>query len=132
MSHPQYLSDEWFDAATARIADTPLGPSSEEPIVFSYEIRGIPEGHPKAGSVVKYRIEVDPTAGAATMSQSDEPGDVRFSMAFAVATEVAGGTVSGSKAFLDGSIRVGGDVAALIERAEELRVLNGLVGPGDA
>ncbi|MBT8241216.1 MAG: hypothetical protein KJN63_08315 [Acidimicrobiia bacterium] len=132
MSKPEYLSDEWFDAAGARVAATPLESSSKEPIVFSYEIDGIPDGHPKAGSVVKYRIEVDPVVGTATLSQSDEPGDVRFSMAYAVAAEVAGGAVSGSRAFLDASIRLGGDVAALIERAEELRVLNGLIGPGDA
>jgi hypothetical protein len=132
MSDPQYLSDEWFDDAAARVAAIPLTPSTRESIAFSYEVTDIPDAHPKAGSVVRYRVEVDPVVGTATMSQSHEPGDVRFSMSYDVAAEVANGTISGSRAFLDGSIRLGGDVAVLIQRAEELKELNGLIGASGA
>lgn len=132
MTGPEYLSDEWFHAAETRIGAVSLASSSKVPIAFSYEINDIPETHPRAGSVVRYRIDVDPVSGTATLTQSDDPGDIRFTIPYDVAAGVAGGTVSGSRAFLDGSIRLGGNVAALIERAEELEVLNGLIGAGDA
>jgi hypothetical protein len=132
MSAADYLSDAWFAAAGERVAAASFASSTTEAIAFSYEITDVPRGHPKAGSVVRYRVEINPGAGTAVLSQSGAPGDVRFAMSFDVAFAVATGTTSGGRAFLDGSIRLGGDVAALIERAADLRALNGLIGAGDA
>ena len=124
----EYLSDEWFHTAAARVASATIATSGSDPISFGYEINEIPGTHAKAGSVVKYRIDLDPATGTAALSLSDEPGDVRFSMSYEIAVGVAQGSTSGSRAFLDGSIRLGGDVSALIERAEDLRMLNDLTG----
>lgn len=132
MNGPEYLSDQWFDDAAARVAGTTIPSSSQNPISFSYEVTELPNTHSKAGSVVRYRIDVDPGGGTATLSQAQEPGDVTFSMTFEVALNVASNVISGSRAFLDGSIRLGGDVAALIERAEDLKELSGVIGAGDA
>jgi hypothetical protein len=132
MSKPQYLTDQWFIEAAERVAAKPFPAGSKEPIAFSFEISQIPDGHPGAGTVVRYRISVNPEVGIAALSRSDEPGDVRFAMTFDVAYDVASGAVSGSRAFLDGCIRLGGNVAALIERADDLKALNGLIGAGDA
>lgn len=132
MSDAHYLTDQWFDTAAARVAATPFNSDSADSIAFSYEISDMPDGHAKAGSVVRYRIDADPVAHRASLSCSHEPGDVRFAMTYEVAFAVANGTTSGSRAFLDGSIRLGGDVAALIDRADDLKLLNGLIGPVDA
>ncbi|MGI9611194.1 MAG: hypothetical protein ACR2NL_12950 [Acidimicrobiia bacterium] len=132
MSDAQYLTDQWFDGAADRVATTPFSSESQEPIAFSYEIIDLPDDHVKAGSVVRYRIDADPANQRATLSCSDEPGDITFAMTYDVAFAVASGTTSGSRAFLDGSIRLGGDVAALIERADDLKLLNGMIGPVDA
>lgn len=132
MKGPEYLSDQWFDDAAARVAATTISSPSQDPISFSYEVTELPQTHSKAGSVVRYRIDVDPGGGTATLSQAREPGDVTFSMTYEVAFNVASNAISGSRAFLDGSIRLGGDVAALIERADELKELSGVIGAGDA
>ena len=128
MSAPDYLTDAWFAAAGERVAAASFASSTSEAIAFSYEITDVPEWHPKAGSVVRYRIEIDPEVGTAVLSQSGDPGDVSFAMSYDIAVGVATGETSGGRAFLDGSIRLGGDVAALIERADDLTFLNGLIG----
>ncbi|MFW2381229.1 MAG: hypothetical protein ACN4GZ_05675 [Acidimicrobiales bacterium] len=132
MNDAHYLTDEWFDAAAIRVAAAPFSSESPDLIAFSYTISDLPDGHAKAGTVVHYRIDADPSRQKATLSCSDEPGDVTFAMTYDVAFAVATGATSGSRAFLDGSIRLGGNVAALIERANDLKLLNGLIGPPDA
>ncbi|NNE95216.1 MAG: hypothetical protein HKN24_04235 [Acidimicrobiales bacterium] len=123
-----YLTDEWFATAAERVSQTPL--DSAEPVSFSYHVTDIPDSHPHSGTAVSYRIDL--AGGGAELRVTDEPGDVRFTIAYPIAQQVADGSLSGSRAFLDGSIRVGGDVSLLISRAGELKALNGALGATDA
>ena len=119
-----YLSDQWFAEAGARVAAATLDVTDNSPVQFSYVVEGLPETHPRSGSTIRYQISLSPADGSATIAETDHPGDVQFSLQYATAVEVASGNRSGSRAFLDGDIRVGGDVAALIARSHELEVLS--------
>lgn len=118
-----YLSDQWFTEATAGLAAARFEPSDRSPVRFSYVVEGVPPDHPTQRKTIPYVIALNPAAGTAVLHQDDDSGDVQFVLQYHTALEVAMGSRSGSRAFLDGDIRVGGDVAVLIERAKELEAL---------
>ncbi len=118
-----YLSDEWFAHATSGVADLRFEPSDKSPVTFSYVVDGLPDTHPRAGQTIRYHISLKPSEGTAVLGQGEDRGDVQFVLQYATALDVGSGSRSGSRAFLDGDIRVGGDVAVLIARSNELEIL---------
>ena len=120
-----YLSDQWFAEAIAQVEAMTLETSDRPPVRFSYAVDGLPDDHPRAGLTIRYQISLTPSEGVATLVETDESGDVQFFLQYAKAFEIASGQRSGSRAFLDGDIQVGGDVALLIARSGELQTLSG-------
>ncbi len=132
MSNRQYLSPAWFERAQQVLAEATFETESPEPVSFAYSITDLPADHPDPGPTIDYSIVITPGDGA-TLQRTSERADVRFTMSYDVAERVSGGSYSGSKAFLDGEIRLGGSVAVLIERAGELKNLEAVLGgSGDA
>ena len=109
-----FLSDEWFDemAAAASAARPPadLDLTIEQQIV---------DGE-------SWTIRIG--AGAAELQRGgSDAADVRIITDAATAAGIRNGTMSAQRAFLDGQLRIGGDVAALIEHREALAGLG--LGP---
>ena len=109
-----FLSDEWFDEMAAAAA------SARPPADLELTI----EQRVIDGEAWTVRIG----AGAATFVRaSAHDADVTIVADATTAEGIRSGTVSAQRAFLDGRLRIGGDVAALIEHRE---VLAGLaLGP---
>ena len=118
-----YLSDQWFAEATSGLAAARFEPNDQPPVRFSYLVEDVPEAHPAQRPTIQYLIDLNPADGTAALRQDQDSGDVQFVLQYQTALEVATGSRSGSRAFLDGDIRVGGDVAVLIARAKELEAL---------
>ena len=109
-----FLSDEWFDemATAAATARTPvdLELSIEQQIVDSES----------------WTVRIGSGTAELQRGRSDD-ADIRIVTDAETAEGIRNGTVSAQRAFLNGQLRIGGDVAALIEHRD---VLAGLaIGP---
>ncbi|NNF55050.1 MAG: hypothetical protein HKN03_11490 [Acidimicrobiales bacterium] len=122
-----YLSPEWLEEAALALATADLSrlPAGEA-IRFGYTITEVPKSLAADGSV-RYSITLDASVPEAKLEAGTGEGDVRFTMSHDIAHSVATGLLNGSKAFLNGEVQVGGDVALLISRARELAYLDGLM-----
>ena len=104
-----FLSDAWFDALEARAggADAP----TDLRLSIAQEITG---ENPTGWQVIvgdgAVRIDRNPTTDA----------DVRITTDRVTATGIQAGTISAQRAFLDGRLRIGGDVQALMDHREAL------------
>lgn len=119
----QYLSDEWLDAAAARLARCRVEPPVASPgLEIHTVVHDVPD---KAAATVEYRIfalgdRITLTRTGSSESESAtersvaSPISVRFTQTYRTAAAVCRGEASAQAAFMTGDIRLGGDVSALI------------------
>ena len=126
MSHT-YLSPAWLDEAAGALASADLSmvPAGDT-IRFGYTITDVPPPL-SADGTVRYSVTLNSSLPEARLEAGRGDGDVRFTMSYAVAHSVASGLQNGSKAFLNGEVQLGGNVALLISRARDLAYLDGLI-----
>lgn len=126
MSTARYLFPEWFEEVR-RALDTVdfTGSERSSPVSFGFVVTEPPASHPEAGSVITYTLVSDPARQVASVIEGSADADVRLTTSYAVALRVATGRQAAGRAFLDGSIRIGGDVAVLLDRATDLERLQG-------
>ncbi len=110
-----YLSDEWLDRAGEAIAgsDALAAASADLDLTIAYEITGAPTGK------CQYAIRLD--EGSASLERSavaDAP--VSFQLDYDTAAAIAQGELSAQAAFMQGRIKLGGDVMVLIRDAAAL------------
>jgi putative sterol carrier protein len=115
----KYLSDEWMEQAAAGLesADVP----DDAQMVIQYEISG--------GGNGKVRYVLDVRDGKATIisgKQADAP--VTFTLDYDTAVAVAKGELSAQVAFMQGRMKLAGDVRVLIDGAAALASVNDTLG----
>lgn len=122
----RYLSSEWFEAVRAELATLayPAG-RDEPPVTFGFVVTEPPSSHPRAGAPIAFALIADPARQRASVIDGSAEADVTFTTAYSVAHAVATGRQAAGRAFLDGSIRIGGDIAVLLERAGDLEPISG-------
>jgi hypothetical protein len=114
-----YLSPEWMDAARGALAaDTGLkAATAEVRLTLEQVVTGVPpEADPDGTGSVRWHVRLDQgeVALSAGGAGTDGPeADVRFTTDYATAAAIATGRLSAQRAFLDGRLRVGGDVGML-------------------
>lgn len=107
----EFLSDEWIDALDAAGALATL--PADLHLVVQQVVLG--DDGPESSFVVRVldgRVSV--TAGVAS------DAEVTFTQDRATALAVATGATSAQAAFMDGRLRVGGDLRLVLDRADEL------------
>ena len=105
----RYLSDEWLaeaDAALAGLAPLP------RPLTVGFVVTGGPDGDRS------YRIRLGPEQVRLWSGREDAP--VALVQAWSTARAIAQGERSAQRAFLDGDIRIDGDVTALLGHQQAL------------
>jgi SCP-2 sterol transfer family len=115
----QYLSAEWMRAAHRAIADDASigrGTAGVRLTVEHVVVDG-PRG------TVRWHIavddgEVDLVAGAAVRP------DLRFTTDYATASRIAAGRMGAQRAFVEGHLRVGGDLSLLIRHHKALSTID--------
>ncbi len=107
----QYLSDEWMAEAGAALAESPAlaGIESDAAVLLQYEVAGGPDGKRSYG--VRFQ------GGAVSL----EPGahkdaSTSFTVDYDVAAEIARGDLSAQAAFMQGRLKLGGDVMVLVRQ----------------
>lgn len=119
----QYLSDEWMDEAAAALSGLELdGSEGAAPVLFQYEITAAP------GGKRSYGLRIDD--GRVTL----EPGphkdaSTSFTLDYEVASEIARGALSTQAAFMQGRLKLGGDVMVLVRSQAVLDGLTDALGP---
>ncbi len=119
----QYLSDEWMTAAAADLAasDSLREATSDAELTIQYDVAGAP------GGKAAYGITVD--HGTVTL----EPGahkdaQVRFELDYSSAAAIASGELSAQAAFMQGKLKLGGDVSVLVRQHALLDGLGDALG----
>ncbi len=117
----QYLSNEWLAAANEALAETPApgdgrvdSPAPSERVRIGYTVLGGPLGDRS------YVVELGPNPRFEP-DRTDAP--VTLSLRYDDAVSIATGAASAQRAFLDGAIRLGGDVTVLLGSAGDLAAI---------
>ena len=105
----RYLSDEWLARADRALGD--LSPVDEE-VAVGVTVTGGPDGERR------YRLVLGPDRVG--LDPEPEPAGVRMTMAWDDAVEIAQGRSSAQRAFLDGHLRLGGDLSLLLGHQDAL------------
>jgi putative sterol carrier protein len=115
----EFLSDEWVDAMHAAARARPdLADVVPEPLTIQQEV---------AGTTDASWWHVCIGGGAASVGRGAAPDGhptVRIRQDRATAAAIARGELSAQRAFMTGRLRIGGDLAALLEHAEALALLD--------
>jgi putative sterol carrier protein len=117
----EHLSPAWI-AALAEAASQAEAPEGIDLVVQQVVIDGGPEGAEAA-----YAVEVAGGRVAVRAGRVDAP-DITFTQDRATATAIARGELSAQSAFLDGRLRVGGDLSAALAAARVLSSLTDVFG----
>lgn len=112
----EFLSDEWIDALDAAATARTVG--DDDPLA---EVMLTLE---QQADAVAWRLIVDRGAVSVRWSTDDDaPADVRLSCSTEVARRIFSGSTPPIEAFMNGDLRIGGNVAALMDARPALDVL---------
>ena len=111
-----FLTAQWFDDVDAAGRAARLATDVE--LVIQQVIPDGPEG-----TELRYVIAVAEGAISVRRGQAESP-DVTFTQDLATATAIHDGALSAQTAFIEGRLRLGGDLRAVIERAGALAAID--------
>ena len=105
----RYLSPEWLDAARDAVAadDTLAAALAGVTLTVEQTVDGTPDG------TVRWHVAVDDGKVALTPGPAVRP-DIRFTTTWDTAVAIARGERAAQRAFVEGGLRVGGDLTVLI------------------
>ena len=120
----QYLSDEWMDEAAAALAAHPVmgGPADGEPVLLQYEVTAAP------GGKRSYALRCTPE-GVTLEPGPHKDASTSFTLDYDVAAQIARGDLSAQAAFMQGRLKLGGDVMVLVRQHALLDDLGDALGP---
>lgn len=139
---PEFLSDEWIAAFDRAVRDAPelralgaVGDFSVEQVVR--DVRFVGADHPVE---VAYRIRCTADGVRVGAGGAEIPPTLRLECDHATAVVLARGTSNAQRELATGALRVTGDLAALVARADVLVALGDVLAglrrstsfPGDA
>jgi hypothetical protein len=107
-----FLTAQWFDDLHAAGRGSP--PASRADLVIQQVVPDGPDG-----TEVAYVVTVTDGAVHVRRGRADAP-DVTFTQDLATATAIHRGELSAQTAFIEGRLRLGGDLRAVIDRAGAL------------
>ena len=103
---PKYLSQEWLDASRQASQDFPERPGAS--VRMQYHVTGGPEG-----DVRYYQLVANGKVTEATLGQ-DPDADVTLTVTYDDSVRVQKGEIDVTAAFMDGRIKVTGDMGKLL------------------
>jgi hypothetical protein len=106
----QYLSDEWMTEAAAALAAAPAPvDGADDAVVLQYDVTAAPGG--KRSYALRFDgsgIQLDPGA--------HKDASASFTLDYDVAAQIAQGQLSAQAAFMQGRLKLGGDVMVLVRQ----------------
>ena len=124
---PDYLSPEWFDAASTLVAGSTALAARTSGVNLVLEQTVEDAVDPEADPIVWH---IDFNDGAVALEVGAAPAaDVTFRCDRETAEGIRSGTLSAQVAFMTGQLRIGGSVSALIENGELFAALDDVLAP---
>jgi SCP-2 sterol transfer family len=119
----RYLSPDWIDAAGRALADDRPGAAlAGVTLTVEQVVTGGPDGD------VTWHLAI--ADGKVALSPGPAPrADLRFATDYATASGVAAGEVGAQRAFVEGRLRVGGDLSLLIAHQRALAAVDDALAP---
>jgi len=115
----RYLSDEWMQRAADVLGGTTVPEGTE--LTVHYEVTGSGDGKRN------YTLEAaDGTLRLTPGKRKDAP--VNFTLDYDTAAEIARGELSAQVAFMQGRLKLGGDIRVLIDGAGALESVDDALG----
>jgi putative sterol carrier protein len=115
----QYLSPEWMEAARRAIAeDAGLARAT---VAIRLTIEHVATDGPRG--TVRWHIAIDDGDVRLAEGPAVEP-DLRFTTDYATAGAIAAGRLGAQRAFVEGRLRVGGDLTMLISHQKALSTIH--------
>jgi glutamine cyclotransferase len=119
----RYLSPEWIDAAGAALAAGTLGADlAGVSLTVSQVVEDGPDG------VAAWTIAIEDGRATLAPGAVDE-ADVRFSTDYDTAAQIASGALAAQRAFVEGRLRVGGDLSLLIAHQRAVARVDDALAP---
>ena len=120
----QYLSDEWIEAAdTALSRGWDAGADTGDATTIAYTVSGAP------GGKVTYHLHFGPDGAGVAAGKPEGDPEVTMELDYDTAAEIARGEASPQAAFMQGRLKLGGDVTLLIRGAGRLASVGDALGP---
>ena len=111
----QYLSDAWIEAADTALSEGwDAGADDGAGTTIAYTVSGTPQGK------VSYHLHFGPEGAGVASGLPDADPDVTMELDYDTAREIERGEASAQVAFMQGRIKLGGDVTVLLRGAERL------------
>jgi hypothetical protein len=120
----QYLSDEWIAAADAALsaAWSAVADKGERAVAVRWEVSGAPQGK------VAYTMRFGPDGAGVTATPTGDQPDATMAVDYDTAVAIATGAASPQVAFMQGSLKLTGDVMVLLGRAGALESMGDALG----
>ena len=115
---PEFLSETWLDELDRALRASDSAPALA-PIVIEQVVVDVP-----GRGEVRYRVRVDGDGAWVTAGGGPESPDVRLTTDYPTAVAIALGQENAQIALARGRLRLGGDVDALVRRADALAALH--------
>ncbi len=120
----RYLSPEWMDEASRAVAadDSPRPALAGVTLTIEQTVVDGPDGP------TSWHVTITDGRLAFTAGPADE-ADVRITTDRATAVAIAGGELAAQRAFVEGRLRVGGDLSLLIAHQRAVATVDDVLAP---
>ncbi len=129
----QYLSDEWIEAADSALAkawastesqqsaDLDTGNELPASTTVGYSITAAPQGK------AIYHVFVGENGAGVAKGKPEGEADATMELDYDTATQIARGETSPQVTFMQGRLKLGGDVTLLIKGAQRLNTISSAI-----
>ncbi|MCP4434484.1 MAG: SCP2 sterol-binding domain-containing protein [Actinomycetia bacterium] len=120
----QYLDDEWMVAADKALADgwASVDEQGDSETTIGYTVKGAPSGK------VTYTVRFGPDGAGVSAGKPEGDPSATMELDYDTAAEIAQGESSAQVAFMQGRLKLGGDVTLLIRGADQLAAAGDALG----
>ena len=120
----QYLDEEWIEAADKALAEgwSKVDDQGDTETTIGYTVKGAPSGK------VAYTIRFGPDGAGVTSGKPDGDPSATMELDYDTAAEITRGESSAQVAFMQGRLKLGGDVTLLIRGADRLAAVGDALG----
>jgi putative sterol carrier protein len=117
----RYLGDEWITAADSALAEAwqQVADKGDEQTTIAYSVKDAP-GDDGKKKKVQWTVSFGPDGASVTAGNPEGDPDATMELDYETAVSIARGESSAQVAFMQGSLKLGGDVTLLIRGADHL------------
>ena len=125
----QYLGDEWIEAANGALSKAweQVSDRGGETTAITYSVKDAP-GSDGNKTKARWTVSFGPDGARVVSGSADGDPDATMELDYETAVDIARGESSPQVAFMQGRLKLGGDVTLLIRGADRLSEIGDALG----